>query len=87
MHFKGFQLKSTTSKSTDMTFCKTHSELKYKSEDTVSQSRSAWSLRQNFLREGELMLTDGINTILKEKDKEQVRQSTGQSKLFFRASY
>lgn len=31
------------------------------------------------------MLTDGINTILKEK--EQVGQSTGQSKLFFRAGY
>lgn len=52
-----------------MTFFKTHSELKYKSEDTVSQSRSPWSLRQNSLREGELMLTDGINNILKEKTK------------------
>lgn len=68
-----------------MTFCKTPSELKYKSEDTASQSRSPWSLRQSFLREGELMLTNAINIILKEKDKEQVGQSTGQSKLFFRA--
>lgn len=68
-----------------MTFCKTPSELKYKFEDTASQSRSPWSLRQSSLREGELMLTDAINTILKEKDKEQVGQSTGQSKLFFRA--
>lgn len=70
-----------------MTLCKTHSELKYKSEDTVSQIRSPWSLRQNSSREGELMLTDGINTILKEKDKEQVGQSIEQSKVFCRAGY
>lgn len=68
-----------------MTFCKTPSELKYKSEDTASQSTSPWNLRQSFLREGELLLTDAINTILKEKDKEQVGQSAGQSKPFFRA--
>lgn len=39
------------------------------------------------LLEGELMWTDAINTILKEKNKEQVGQSTGQSKPFFRAGY
>lgn len=33
------------------------------------------------------MLTDGINTILKEKDKEQVGQSIEQSKVFCRAGY
>lgn len=76
MHFKGFQPVKHP-KPSDMTFLKTSSEHKYKSEDTVSQAgHSPCSLNQNPSREGELMLTDGINTILKEKDQEQVGQSS-----------